>query len=69
MPLSRAERRREEREIAKIKPHEGLSLGWRRSRGPCGNRYLVKEPLNVSLEDLIAESQAIYFRLYPKTVK
>ena len=69
MSLSRAERRRLEREIAKIKPHEGLGLGWRRSQGPSRNKYLVKEPPNVSLENLIVESEAIYFRLYPQTVK
>jgi hypothetical protein len=69
MSLSRAERRRQDREIEKIKPHGGLGFGWRRSGGGYGNKYLVKEPPDVSLEDLIAESQAIYLRLYPKTVR
>jgi len=66
LTLSRSERRRLDREIAKIEPQEGVGLGWRRSAGWRGNKYPVKEPPNVSLEALIAESQAVYVRLYPK---
>ncbi len=65
MTPSRAERRRQEREIAKTRLQEGVGLGWRRSTGWRKNKYPVKEPPNVSLEALIAESEAVYDRLYP----
>ena len=65
MTLSRAERRRQEREIAKTRPQEGVGLGWRRSTGLRRNKYPVKEPPDVLLEALVAESEAVYLRLYP----
>ncbi len=63
MSESRAERRRMERDLARTKPAEGLGLGWRRSTGPRQRPYPVKEGVNVPLETLIAESQAVHDRL------
>lgn len=61
--MTRAERRRLEREIAATPPIEGLGLGWRRTTGRAKRRYPVREPGPVDLDRLNADSDAARARL------
>ena len=60
-PVSRAERRRLERELEATRPAPGLGRGWRLNAR--GRRYPVREPGAVDLDRLIAESDAAAERL------
>ena len=63
-PPSRPERRRYERELAKLKPAPGVGQGWRLTTGPRRRRYPVREPPQpIDLDKLIAESDAVARRL------
>lgn len=60
---SRAERRRAERGVAAAKTAPGVGRGWRLTTGPRRRRYPVSEPPRVPIQTLIAESDAIAYRL------
>jgi hypothetical protein len=59
--VSRAERRRLERELAVVRPAPGVGGGWRLTAR--GRRYSVREPGPVDLDRLLAESDAAAARL------
>ncbi len=63
-PMSRPERRRHEREIAKVNRAPGAGQGWRLSTGHLRRKYPVREPSQpIDLDKLIAESDAVAGRL------
>lgn len=61
--VSRAERRRMEREVEKTNPARGNNEGYRITVGYARRRYSVREPNSVSLGVLIAEADAVAKRL------
>jgi len=61
--MSRAERRRMERELAKVKQAPGVGQGWRLTLSGR-RRYLVREPVQpIDEARLLAESDAVAARL------
>ena len=60
--MSRATRRRLERELSKVKQAPGVGLGWRLNNK--GKRYPVREPAQpIDEARLLAESDAVAARL------
>ena len=62
--MGRPERRRHERELAKLKRAPGAGQGWSLTAGHARRRYPVREPAQpIDLDKLIAESDAVARRL------
>ncbi len=61
--MTRAERRRMEREIQKTKPQPGVGKGWRFTTGRRKRQYSVVESPPRTLEYLEAESDAARERM------